>query len=402
MTQDQELDAGDLANISSPARSPQAERLRRWRLVLGGGEADGLDQTLDGLDQKMDRALQALYDTERSGGLGSSAPYVARWLGDIRSYFPSQVVRVMQKDALERLNLRQMLLEPEFLQTVEPDVHLVSVLVSLASVIPVKTRETARLVVRQVVEELERRLASATRQAVMGALNKAERNQRPRYADIDWNRTIRQNLKHYQPQYHTIIPETLVGYGRKRSTSLPQRSIMLCIDQSGSMAASLVYTGVFGAVLASLRAVKTQVIAFDTEVTDLSEHLSDPVELLFGAQLGGGTDISRALAYCQSIITQPQETILVLISDLFEGGNRQQMLKRAHELVSAGVQVIALLALSDQGAPAFDPHNAAQLAEMGIPAFACTPDLFPDLMAAAIQRQDIRQWAATNDLITKR
>jgi Mg-chelatase subunit ChlD len=295
-----------------------------------------------------------------------------------------------------------MLLEPEFLQNVEPDVHLVSVLISLNSVIPAKTKETARLVVRRVVEDLERRLASATRQAVLGALNKAERNLRPRHSEIDWNRTIRMNLKHYQPRYQTIIPDTLIGYGHKRSTSLPQRTIVLCVDQSGSMAASVVYTGVFGAVLASLRAVKTHVIAFDTAVSDLTENLSDPVELLFGAQLGGGTDIHRALTYCQSLITQPQDTILVLISDLFEGGQRQQMLRRAHELVSAGVQVIALLALSDAGAPAYHPQTASDLAELGIPAFACTPDLFPDLMAAAIQRQDISQWAANNDLVLRK
>lgn len=388
--------------LTPDGTQPDGERLRRWRLVLGGGDADGLDLTLEGTDQKMDHALQALYEGERSGGLGSSAPYVARWLGDIRTYFPSQVVRVMQKDALERLNLRQMLLEPEFLQTVEPDVHLVTVLVSLNSVIPAKTRETARLVVRRVVEELERRLASATRQAVLGALNKAERNLRPRHSEIDWNRTIRLNLKHYQPSYQTIIPETLVGYGRKRSTSLPQRTIILCLDQSGSMSASVVYTGVFGAVLASLRAVKTHVVAFDTAVVDLTEHLSDPVELLFGTQLGGGTDIQRALAYCQTLIAQPQETILVLISDLFEGGNREQMLKRARELVDAGVQVIVLLALSDQGAPAYHPQTAADLAALGIPSFACTPDLFPDLMAAAIQRQDINQWAAANDLVIRK
>src|SRR5512147_1053100 len=250
---------------------PEDSPLRRWRLLLGGGEADGLDLSLSGADECMDRALQALYESERSGGLGSSAPYVARWLGDIRSYFPASIVRVMQKDALERLNLRQMLLQPEFLEAVEPDVHLVSTLIALNGVMPAKTRETARLVVRKVVEDLERRLANATRQAVLGALNRAERNLRPRYNEIDWKRTIHANLKHYQPAYHTIIPERLVGYGRKRSTSLPQRTIILCVDQSGSMASSVVYIGVFGAVLASLRAVQTHMVAFDTAVADLSE-----------------------------------------------------------------------------------------------------------------------------------
>ncbi len=381
---------------------PAGDRLRRWRLVLGGGEADGMDVSLSGNDDRMDRALQALYDSERTGGLGSSAPYVARWLGDIRSYFPASVVRVMQKDALERLNLRQMLLEPELLEAVEADVHLVATLIALNSVMPARTRETARAVVRRVVEDLEKRLANATRQAVLGALNKAERNLRPRYNEIDWRQTIHRNLKHYQPAYRTIIPDRLIGYGRKRATSLPQRTIILAVDQSGSMASSVVYTGIFGAVLATLRAVKTHVIAFDTAVVDLTEHIDDPVELLFGTQLGGGTDIRRALAYCQGLVQQPQDTILVLISDLFEGGDVKEMLHRAGELVTSGVQVICLLALGDDGRPAYNQTAAAELAAMGIPAFACTPDLFPDLMAAAIQRLDINQWAAQNEVVTHR
>jgi hypothetical protein len=372
------------------------QRLRRWRLVLGGGEADGIALDLSGSDQGMDRALQALYDPARIGGLGSSAPFVARWLDDIRSYFPTPVVQVLQKDALVRLNLKQMLLEPELLEAVEADINLVTMLLTLNSILPAKTKESARVVVRKVVEELERRLANATRQAVIGALNKAERNLRPRYNEIDWQRTIRLNLKHYQPDYGTIIPERLVGFGRKRNTSLPQRTIILCMDQSGSMAESVVYSGVFGAVLASLRAVKTQVVAFDTAVADLSDYLDDPVELLFATRLGGGTEIRRALAYCQGLVQQPQETILVLISDLYEGGGSEEMLRRASELVYSGVQVIVLLALSDKGRPSYDKGNAAALAQMGIPAFACTPDLFPDLMAAAIQRQDLQQWVGRN------
>src|SRR5262249_46689374 len=329
------------------------ERLRRWRLILGGDENDGTGLSLRGGDLAMDRALAALYDSDRKGGLGSSAPNVARWLGDIREYFPSSVVRVMQQDALERLNMRQMLLEPELLEVVEPDVHLVADLLALGSVMPAKTRETARLVVRRVVEELQRRLAEPLRQAVIGSLNRAARNRPPRHNEIHWPRTIPPNLKHYQPDYKTIMPETRIGYGRKRSAL---RDIILCVDQSGSMATSVVYSGVFGAVLASLPSVQTQMVVFDTSVVELTEGLSDPVELLFGAQLGGGTDINRALGYCQGLVRRPHDTILVLISDLFEGGNQQEMLKRAASLVSAGVQFIALLALNDDGAPGYD-HN---------------------------------------------
>jgi hypothetical protein len=375
------------------------ERLRRWRLILGGGEADGLGWQMGGADLAMDNALRALYDSERSVGLGESAPSVARWLGDIRTYFPSSVVRVMQRDALERLDLRRMLLEPELLEAVEPDVHLVADLLALGSVMPNKTRETARLVVRRVVEELEKKLANPLRQAVLGALNRSMRNRRPRHHEIDWPRTIRANLKHYQPDYQTIIPETRIGYGRRRSAL---REIILCVDQSGSMATSVVYSGIFGAVLASLPALKTHVVVYDTNVVDLTAELHDPVELLFGTQLGGGNRTDLALAYCQGLALKPQDTILVLVSDLYEGHTSAAMLKRLAELVASGVQVVCLLALNDDGAPIFDHENAAAMTGMGIPCFACTPDLFPDLMAAAINRQDIGQWASAHNLQTTR
>ena len=163
----------------------------------------------------MDRALEALYDSERSGSLSGSSPKIARWLGDIRTYFPNSVVRIMQQDALERLGLKQMLLEPEMLEAVEPDVHLVATLLSLSRVMPNKTKETARMVVRKVVDELERKLANPLRQAVTGSLNRSVRNRRPRHNEINWDRTIRANLKHYQPEYKTIIPETRLGFGRR-------------------------------------------------------------------------------------------------------------------------------------------------------------------------------------------
>jgi Mg-chelatase subunit ChlD len=381
------------------------ERLRRWRLVLGGEEADGTGVGLDGDDVRRDGALAALYgrrdgdprDSARQAGLGGSSPRVARWLGDIRTYFPSSVVQVMQRDALERLGLRRLLLEPEMLEAVQPDLDLVSTLVGLGHAIPEHSRETARSVVRAVTDDLERRLASRTRQAVTGALDRAARTSRPRPGDIDWNRTIAANLRHYQPEHRTVIPERLIGHARR--TSQVERHLILCIDQSGSMASSIVYTSVFGAVLASLRSLATTLVVFDTGVVDLTDQMTDPVDVLFGVQLGGGTDINRALAYCQSKVVRPRDTVLVLISDLYEGGVRDDLLRRAAALVDAGVQAVALLALSDDGAPVYDADNAAALTALGVPAFACTPDLFPDLMAAAIDRRDIGQWAAGNDLV---
>ncbi|MEV6617858.1 VWA domain-containing protein [Streptomyces sp. NPDC051051] len=374
---------------------PARERLRRWRLVLGGGEADGTGQELSGRDAAVDGTLAALYGKgdrarpgrDRSAGLGASAPSVARWLGDIRTYFPSSVVQVMQRDAIERLGLAALLLEPEMLAAVEPDVHLVGTLLSLDKAMPETTRETARAVVRKVVEDLERRLAGRIRATLTGALDRGARVARPRHHDIDWNRTIAANLRHYLPEYGTVVPQRLVGHGR--ASQSVKKEVVLCVDQSGSMAPSVVFASVFGAVLASMRSISTRLVVFDTAVVDLTDQLDDPVDVLFGTRLGGGTDINRALAYCQSQITRPAETVVVLISDLYEGGIRDEMLKRVAAMKASGVQFVALLALSDEGAPAYDREHAAALAALGAPAFACTPDLFPDVMAAAIEKRPL-------------
>lgn len=375
------------------------DRLERWRLVLGEPAQADLGVSLSSELRGMDDVLAALYDSERRGGLGASSPNVARWLGDIREYFPSSVVKVMQQDALERLNLTQMLFEPELLDQVEPDVQLIATLLTLRSVIPTRTKETARQVVRKVVSELEKRLSSPMRQAVRGALSRAQRTTRPRPNEVDWHRTIQRNLKHYSPEHNTVIAETVVGFSRRRSAL---RDIVLCVDQSGSMATSVVYASIFGAVLASLRSVSTRFVLFDTAVVDLTDDLRDPVDLLFGTQLGGGTDINRALTYCQQVITRPAQTILVLITDLYEGGSANEMIARAAEIKQSGVHVVCLLALSDQGKPSYDHNNAQAFAQLGIPAFACTPDLFPEMMAAAIERQDLSQWAARNDIVAGR
>ncbi|WP_067571226.1 VWA domain-containing protein [Nocardia acidivorans] len=375
---------------------------RRWRLVLGGAAEAGLGALGAAEDVAMDRAMGALYDTDarsgasgrRSGGLGGSAPQVARWLGDIRRYFPSTVVEVMQRDAVDRLNLTELLLEPELLEAVEPDVHLVGTLLSLNRVMPETTKATARMVVEKVVREIERRLAAQTIAAVGGALNRAARVSRPKLRDIDWDRTIRKNLANYLPEQRTVVPEKLVGYGRKAQAV--RRDVVLAIDQSGSMASSVVYASVFGAVLASMRSLKTSLVVFDTAVVDLTEKLSDPVDVLFGTQLGGGTDINRAIAYSQSLITRPADSLFVLISDLYEGGVRAAMLRRIRSMKESGVQVVVLLALSDEGAPAYDRDNAAALTALGVPAFACTPDRFPDLLAVALDRGDVQKWAHVN------
>jgi Mg-chelatase subunit ChlD len=387
--------------------------LRRWRLVLGAGSADDPDGTgvdLGGDDRRMDAALSALYDappplsqrgrgSRRGGGLGASAANVARWLGDIRRYFPSPVVQVMQRDAIERLDLHRLLLEPELLESVEPDIHLVSMLLALQHLLPETTRETARLVVAKVVDQLQDRLSQPTAQAVRGALARAAKVERPRHSDIDWDRTIRANLRNYQPALRTVVPERLIGYARRVATL--RREVIIAIDQSASMSDSVVYASVFGAALAGVRSLQTHLVAFDTAVADLTDQLHDPVDLLFGIQLGGGTDINQAMTYCQSLITRPADSVLILISDLHEGAPGGDFVARIASMARRGVTCVVLLALSDQGAPAFDQGAATALATLGVPAFACTPDMFPDLLAAAINRADLSGWAGERGFVTR-
>jgi Mg-chelatase subunit ChlD len=319
-------------------------------------------------------------------------------MGDIRRYFPTAVVQIVQRDAFERLGLKQMLLEPEFLAAVEADVSLVADLMALRSVMPEKTKAIAREVIGKVVAALMERLERRTAEALRGAVNRARRTSRPRFADIDWPRTIQANLRHYQPEYRTIVPQRLVGFQRQQRRIVDLDEVVLCVDQSGSMATSVVYASIFSAVMASLPVVKTRLVCFDTAILDLTEDLADPVEVLFGVQLGGGTDIAQAVDYCAQRIERPTKAHLILISDLYEGGSRDALLTRLAGLVGAGVNVIVLLALSDTGRPSFDAVLAGEVAALGAPVFACTPDQFPDLMATALRREDVHAWAAVADI----
>jgi hypothetical protein len=260
----------------------------------------------------------------------------------------------------------------------------------------------AREVIAKVVAALMERLEQRTAEAIRGAVDRQRRTNRPRFSDIDWPRTIQANLRHYQPEHRTIVPERLVGFLRRQRRLVDLDEVVLCVDQSGSMAPSVVYASIFAAVMASLPAVKTKLVCFDTAILDLTEELADPVEVLFGVQLGGGTDINQAVAYCAGKLDHPAKSHLILISDLYEGGDAEALLRRLARLVAMGVNVIALLALSDEGRPAYDPQLSARVAALGVPVFACTPDQFPDLMAAALKREDLHAWAAKLDIKTVR
>lgn len=386
----------------------------RWRLILGQAAEQELASCCNGgtigLTEEeliMDQALAAIYDDtsdgpegstgsssngKRSAGQGSSAPRLAKWLGDVRTFFPEDVVSIIQNDAMERKGWKQLLFEPEVLAQVKPDIQLVGTLLSLKGKIPEKTKDTARMLVQAVVDDLVKLLENDIRRAVTGALNRRQHSPLPSVSGIDWKRTIQRNLKHYQAERRQIIPEKFYFFDRAQRSQ--EWTVIVDIDQSGSMADSVIWASVIGSIFASIPALRTRVVVFDTEVVDLTEQCAnDPVDMLFGIQLGGGTDINKSVAYCEQFIEEPKKTLFIIISDLYEGGNQSALIRRMRELREAGVKTMCLLALSDQGEPFYDERVAKLLSRDGTPCFACTPALLPELVEDALKGLDLFELA---------
>lgn len=404
----------DAHEMNHPQAQEEKKLIRRWRLILGAGGEEKLAGYAGGsipLTEEeliMDQALAAIYDTTaqdgsagsgtsgkgRGAGNGRSAPVLARWLGDVRSLFPTDMVSIIQNDAMERKGWKQLLFEPELLASVKPDIQMVGTLMSLRGKIPEKTKDTARQLVQAVVDDLIRRMESEIRRAVTGALNRRQHSPLPSLSGIDWKRTIRRNLKHYDPELKLLVPEKFYFFDRARRSK--EWTVILDIDQSGSMADSVIWASIVGSIFASIPALSTRVVVFDTEVVDLTEKCAnDPVDMLFGIQLGGGTDIHKSVRYCEQFIDEPKKTLFILISDLYEGGNQSGLIRRMREMRESGVRTLCLLALSDSGRPFYDEQVAKQLSRDGTPSFACTPALLPALVEGALKGADLGELVKT-------
>lgn len=388
--------------------------LARWRLILGKAAEDSLQQMggcvgtpiLGGDQGELDEALEAIYSGEelereewegpaKVGPVKSrSFPRVAKWLDQIRTFFPKDVVVLLQKDAIERRGLKQLLFEPEVLANVEPSLDLAATVLSMKNMVPEKAKAAARDLVRRVVEEVRKRLESQFTQAIRGALQRNRHSPYRSLPNLDWPRTIRRNIKNYNSELKTIIPENISFFGSQQRQN--RWNIIIAMDQSGSMATSLIYGGIMGAILASIGSVETHVVAFNHEdVVDLTEHCSDPIDLLFGIQLGGAEDYWKATSYCERFMHTPAKTLYVLLADLYDTSpNTKRFLKKMEFLLESGVHAVGLLAISDQGKPSFNQPLAENLASMGMPCFGCTPDRLPELLAGVIRGQDMKAIAA--------
>lgn len=379
--------------------------LLRWRLALGKdaeatesgfglgalGESGGASELVGVGAERLadfDKALGFVYG-DRKGGSSASRPYVPTWLASLREFFSDNVVALVQKDAIERKGLTELLFEPETMPLLEKNVELVTTLVSARGLIPDKAKNIAREIVREVVEELRKKLAAQVRSAVVGAIRRDKTSPLRVMRNIDWKRTIRQNLKGWDAENERLVPERFYFWGNQKRRN--EWDVSILVDQSGSMAESVVYSSVMAAIFASLDVVRTKLLFFDTEVVDMTPVLDDPVEVLFSTQLGGGTDINRAVAYGQkNFVEQPEKTLFILITDLCEGGNEKELLARLRQLVDSRVKVLCLLALSDHGGqPYYDHHLAKTVSELGIPCFGCTPKLLVQVIERIMKNQEL-------------
>jgi Mg-chelatase subunit ChlD len=360
--------------------------LDRWRLVLGryaeqrlplGGGGAGQGQS-----GRMDRALEYLYGREYKGrglrkdethgSLSGSQPTLVTWLSEVRELFPKETVEVIEKHALDRYGLTELVTDPQTLERLEPNQELLRTLLALRGHLKGEVLDLARRIIRRVVEDLRRRLESEVRRVLSGRLNRFRHSPLAVTQNFDPLGTLRKNLKHFNRERRQLVIEQLRFF--ERNTRRLRWDIILCVDQSGSMADSVIHSAVMAGILAALPAFRIRIVVFDTNVVDLSDYVDDPVETLMRVQLGGGTDIGQAVRYCTQLVENPHRTVLVLVTDFCEGAPPSELIRAVRKLAEARVRLLGLASLDDQANPVYNREIAQDLAACGMEIAALTPE----------------------------
>src|SRR5262245_45670180 len=334
---------------------------RRWRLALGRYSQNSLGG-LGGRDADADRVLDYLYAREYAkrglafgkgpGSLDPTQMTAINWLGKARSVFPNAVFETLQSHALDRYGLTDLLNDPKTLDGLEPNPGLLKVLLGFHGRAQPAVKAKLREIADQVIKELVEKLRAEIERAFSGRRDRFRRSKLASAANFDWRATMRANLATYDPQRQRIIAERLYFNSRQRRRL--RWRVILCVDQSGSMTDSVIQSAVMAAILSGLPGIDVNLVLFDTSVVDLSDQLKDPLETLLSVQLGGGTDIGRAVSYCETLVRDPERTILVLITDFCEGASTRPLYAAAARLAEARVRMIGLAALDDVGAADYD------------------------------------------------
>ncbi|MCL2422339.1 MAG: VWA domain-containing protein [Micrococcales bacterium] len=380
--------------MSDPESLRRAD-LERWRLVLGdAAEAMGGCLSDDGLAQ--DAALSWLYSHDdeaagrgvrpqtRTGGDGDSLVAAVDWLGQIHQLFPHETIERLEREAIERFGITDIVTNPDVLRRVTPNQTLLKAVLHTKHLMDPQVLALARTLVARVVDDLVKKMASQVRRSFFGTRS-PRRSIVPRAADFDVRRTVRANLGRYDPNTRRVTIETPYFTSRTRR-HLERWQVVLLVDQSGSMTDSVIHSAVTAACLWGLPGLKTHLVAFDTNVVDLTLDVEDPVELLMKVQLGGGTDIAKAVRYAATLVENPRRTIVALITDFYEGGDERDLVRQVSGLVNGGSLVLGLAALDTEANPAYDRATAQRLADVGAHVGAMTPGQLADFVAEAVGR----------------
>jgi hypothetical protein len=372
------------------------ERLVRWRLVLGAGAEDALGCPLDGTAAEQERALGYLYDREYGagrnvrtgggpgGGLGESRLTVPEWINAVHTLFPRKTIERIEKDALERYRLEEMVTNPELLRRARPSMTLLKAVLHTKHLMNQEVLALAREHVRKVVEELMAKLARPIEAAFLGAVNRQRRTRLKVAKNFDARTTIRRNLGHYDREAKRLAIESPYFFSRIRRQA-DRWQVIILVDESGSMADSVIHAAVTAAIFFGIQALQTHLCLFDTSVVDLTDRCNDPVETILKVQLGGGTDIGGALAYASGLVANPRRTIVVLITDFYEGAPLNRLLGVARSLIEGGVTVLGLAALDDRAEPNYDRSTAQQLVDLGAHVAAMTPGELAEWVAQKVR-----------------
>jgi Mg-chelatase subunit ChlD len=358
--------------------------LTRWRLVLGkSAEKAGISIAGgDGDGQAMDEALSFLYESKQ-GGKGTSTMSVPRWIDAVSELFPRSAKEVMERELIARRGITELLDQPDLLEKIEPNVEMVKTLLTHKDLLNPKARILARKIIDQVVEELKKKLILQVQQAITGALRRDRHSPRRVYRNLDVKTTLRRNLKNWDDERALLLVDRVFYFAAEKSKR--PWHVICCVDQSGSMLESAIFSAVMASIFAELPSMKTSLVLFDTQVVDLTDQVGSPVDVLLKVQLGGGTDITKALHYCTELVREPQRTILVLITDFYEGRDERDMIRAVSELADAGVRMVGLGALGYDARPQYNKSAAAKCRKVGMDVLVCTPEKLAECMAAIIK-----------------
>ena len=362
----------------------------RWRLVLGkDAEASGLGLAQGGgggggEDQRgAEAALSFVYGESHGGGAKESQLTVPKWIDQVNELFPKQAREVLEREMIQKKGIAQILDHPDLLDRIEPNVELVKTLLTHKDLLTPKTRILARKVIDKVVQDLKRKLEIRVEQSISGALRKDRHSPRRVFRNLDLKTTLRRNLRHWNHERRKLFVDRIFFYAAEKNKR--PWHVIVCVDQSGSMLESAIFSAVMASIFAELPGVKTSLVLFDTQVVDLTDRVGAPVDVLLSVQLGGGTDITKGLEYCSGLVREPARTIIVLITDFYEGRPEADLVRVVARLAGADVRMIGLGALGYDAQPQYNRATAKKLRKVGMDILSCTPEKLADCMGEIIR-----------------